>query len=117
MNSPLEPASPSSTASSDSLPDENIPSYSLSMPAPAPSSGPGLFQASAKRRLGHASGARDPKSRRREDVIARKGPWVDPREDGIPRRQKEEFIDVPLTEALKKKIGDPFDEDIIKNAS
>ncbi|TFY79605.1 hypothetical protein EWM64_g4402 [Hericium alpestre] len=114
MNSPIEPASPVSTASSDSL-GEDVPQFALNQPTVQ------ATQSSAKRRLGPASNTRDPKTRRREEFNSRKGVMhVEAgREEGGSgsRRPKEDLLDVHLVESLRRRIGDPFDDDIIKNVS
>jgi len=32
-------------------------------------------------------------------------------------RQKEELVDIPLAEALKRQFGDPFDDTILKRSA
>ncbi|KAI0056275.1 hypothetical protein BV25DRAFT_1921102 [Artomyces pyxidatus] len=124
MNSPPEPASPISSASTDSLPldREELQPAEAQLAAIPSSSQSGTAAESTttkiagKRRLpistGKASNNRDSKSRRREEAGPRKGVW-----DSKEGRQKEDLIDVQISDTLKRRIGDPFDEDMIKNAS
>ncbi|KAI0044418.1 hypothetical protein FA95DRAFT_1562285 [Auriscalpium vulgare] len=121
MNSPIEPASPISSSSTESLllDDREPVAAPHDPPAQESSAHPHSTapKSAAKRRLplnaGRASGNRDAKTRRREDIPSRKGTW-DGKDLG---RMKEDFIDLALSDQLKNRIGDPFDEDIIKGAS
>ncbi|KAI0769813.1 hypothetical protein C8Q74DRAFT_1218343 [Fomes fomentarius] len=73
-----------------------------------------------KRRLpgglmfGGGSGARDPKSRRKE-VRGPGGTW----DQGLgpARGHRDDLVDSQLVEQLRNQFGDPFDETIVKNAS
>ncbi|KAF8262283.1 hypothetical protein EI94DRAFT_1809018 [Lactarius quietus] len=118
MNSPLEPASPASS-SSESLTDDVAipPDYLLSSVRAA--FGPDhSTKGVAKRRLPGGStkttGNRDSKARRREEGSYGKGGPPDRRD---PTKGKTDLLDVALFEALRKKIGDPFDDDLIKRAA
>ncbi|ETW81610.1 hypothetical protein HETIRDRAFT_451358 [Heterobasidion irregulare TC 32-1] len=147
MNSPIEPDSPASSASSDTQPGEetaNIPNISIG-PAVGSQTHAIFARASAatKRRLpsgaGHSTSARDSKSRRKENLGGSKkhafvSDWVEGKVS--ESRQKEDFIDGQLSEALKKTrrlaavspthlrcplsravIQDPFDDEFIIAAS
>ena len=113
MNSPIEPDSPASSASSDTQPGEetaNIPSISIGPTVGSQTHA--IFAratASTKRRLpsgaGHSTSARDSKSRRKENLGgSKKHPFVSDWVEGkaSESRQKEDFIDGQLSEALKK---------------
>lgn len=128
MNSPIEPDSPASSASSDTQPGEetaNIPSISIGPTVGSQTHA--IFAratASTKRRLpsgaGHSTSARDSKSRRKENLGgSKKHPLVSDWVEGkaSESRQKEDFIDGQLSEALKKIIQDPFDDEFIIAAS
>ncbi|KAI0322026.1 hypothetical protein OF83DRAFT_1167931 [Amylostereum chailletii] len=122
MNSPLEPASPASSISSEGFPiDEDLSMLPPNISDNAAfhrhtftSEGPKSF---AKRRLPGGAGAgssnRDTKSRRREDSAGSRKQWG---AEGKEGRRGDELLDTALMESLKKKIGDPFDESIIKGA-
>ncbi|KAG9226542.1 hypothetical protein CCMSSC00406_0005791 [Pleurotus cornucopiae] len=128
MNSPPEPASPStSTPSSGSPPPEEITfqvpeSQSSSSFAAGVgqllsnfvggSSNSGPAGASSKRRLpaggsfGNAS-SRDPKSRRRDDP-RKYGSGGGPNWAEGPKREKEDLVDQHVVDLLRNQLGDPF---------
>ncbi|KAI0916746.1 hypothetical protein AcW1_007888 [Taiwanofungus camphoratus] len=120
MESPREPASPSSSSTSGSPPpEERVPDEStfINMSSASSLSGP------PKRRLGPSPfgggpNARETKSRRREDNMMRKmGPAIwDSREAGMVR-PKDDLVDQPLVDNLRKQFGDPFDDSIVKKAA
>ena len=91
MDTPIEPGSPVSSVSSDSIMEDDIPMLSQ------PERDRPERSLAAKRRLaGGASGRdRDTKARRRED--SGKGPETS--KDGRPR---EEYLDVPLADYIRK---------------
>ncbi|KAH9997916.1 hypothetical protein BJV77DRAFT_959946 [Russula vinacea] len=72
----------------------------------------------AKRRLPggttKTTSNRDSKARRREEGSQRKGGGSDRRD---ANKGKDDLLDVPLFELLKKKIGDPLNDDVIKRAA
>jgi len=72
----------------------------------------------AKRRLPGGSSKttsnRDSKARRREEGGQRKGGPSDRRDLG---KAKDDLLDVALFEHLKKRIGDPPNDDMIKRAA
>ncbi|VDC00743.1 unnamed protein product [Peniophora sp. CBMAI 1063] len=104
MDTPIEPGSPASSASSDSIIDDDIPMLSQ----PERDSRPERSSLAAKRRLAGGAGGRDrdTKARRREDS----GKGAEGPKEGRPR---EEYLDVALADYIRKLIKDPFDEDII----
>ncbi|KAI0251986.1 hypothetical protein BJV78DRAFT_1206142 [Lactifluus subvellereus] len=124
MNSPLEPASPASS-SSESLTDDVAQSQDYSAPAASEKAERSSFitntfafaKSVAKRRLPGGStkttGNRDSKARRREGSHRKGGP-PDRRD---PTKGKDDLLDVALFEALKRKIGDPLNDDLIKRAA
>ncbi|KAI0036549.1 hypothetical protein K488DRAFT_81995 [Vararia minispora EC-137] len=110
MNSPLEPASPVSSVSSvDSvilLDDDPMLHESQTSSNPRPL---------AKRRMPPSSG-RDAKARRRETGQTVGAPG-NAKKEGKERREREEYVDAALAEALRKKIGDPFDDELLARSS
>ncbi|KAI0004540.1 hypothetical protein BJV74DRAFT_381255 [Russula compacta] len=125
MNSPLEPASPASS-SSGSLTDDVPMSHEYSGSAAHDKPERSGFLANslafaksvAKRRLPGGSSKttsnRDSKARRREEGSQRRGGPSDRRD---PTKGKDDLLDVALFEQLKKKIGDPLNDDFIKRAA
>jgi hypothetical protein len=121
MNSPLGPASPASS-SSESLTDDGT--IAREYPLSSERSGFGVdhllnsTKSVAKRRLPGSSskstGNRDPKARRREEGSYGKGGPPDRRD---PAKGKTDLLDVALFEALRKKLGDPFNDDRTKRAA
>ncbi|EPS98483.1 hypothetical protein FOMPIDRAFT_1051514 [Fomitopsis schrenkii] len=80
---------------------------------------------SSKRRGGVGSGARDAKSRRREDsygsgVGRRSGQsssfQFDQRDTGSSLRQKDELVDSSQVDTLRAQFGDPFDDRIFNTS-
>ncbi|KAF9469388.1 hypothetical protein BDZ94DRAFT_1244331 [Collybia nuda] len=133
MNSPPEPGSPSlSTPSSGSPPPEEINaqasgSTSTHLMNTITSHLTSTFSgSSSKRRLpggsgyGASSSNRDPKTRRRGDTGRGQGGdrsgggsnWDNSKETG--RREKDDLVDNGIVEFLRKEIGDPFQDSIIK---
>lgn len=133
MNSPADPASPSSTSSS-SLPPEDIQLIDQFAPSGFPH--PSELQTSlAKRRL-PATGAhtRESKTRKKDDTSGRRqGQWTE-MQGGT--KQKDELVDTDVVERLRKgrcsqkqfatsvddlhfrsEFGDPFDESSLKTLS
>ncbi|KDQ33047.1 hypothetical protein PLEOSDRAFT_1099030 [Pleurotus ostreatus PC15] len=119
MNSPPEPASPStSTPSSGSPPPEEInfqvpeSQSSGSFAAGGDRATLGPAGASSKRRLpaggsfGNAS-SRDPKSRRRDDP-RKYGSGGGPNWAEGPKREKEDLVDQHVVDLLRNQLGDPF---------
>jgi len=124
-HSPPEPASPASS-STDSLDDD--------VPIPHEYSGSATHEKAerssfitntfafaksvAKRRLPggttKTTSNRDPKARRREEGGQRRGGPSDRRD---PTKGKDDLLDVALFEHLKKKIGDPINDDMIKRVA
>jgi len=125
MNSPLEPASPASS-STESLDDDvhMTQEYSGSTSHEKPERSSFLAnsfafaKSVAKRRLPGGSSKttsnRDSKARRREEGSQRKGGPSDRRDSN---KGKDDLLDVALFEQLKKKIGDPLNDDAIKLAA
>jgi len=120
MNSPLDPGSPTDSAStSGTPPPEEIVTGNNQGDS---RSGLGLFQlanhitaaftgSSSKRRnpssgtSGAGSSARDPKLRRRGD--GSRSTW-ETRDPQGTRKEKEELVDASIVDYLRKEIGDPF---------
>ncbi|KAF8478119.1 hypothetical protein DFH94DRAFT_753801 [Russula ochroleuca] len=126
MNSPLEPASPASS-STESLEDDAPMSHEYAASAntheKAERSGFisntfAFAKSVAKRRLPSGTtkttSNRDSKARRREEGSQRKGGASDRRD---PNKGKDDLLDVQLFELLKKKIGDPLNDEMIKRAA
>ncbi|KAI0269810.1 hypothetical protein BC834DRAFT_863479 [Gloeopeniophorella convolvens] len=125
MNSPLEPASPASS-STESLTDDIALTQEFSTSAYDRSerSGPvshlisSFTRGVGKRRLPGGStkttSNRDSKARRREEGSYRKGGPPDRRDN---TKGRDEYLDTALFDALKSKLGDPFDDDVIKNSA
>ncbi|KAK7690250.1 hypothetical protein QCA50_006905 [Cerrena zonata] len=121
--------SPDIGSASDSSDDthDNFADDSWSFPnTKAPESYPSNRASSAKRRFGpgiHGPiGARDVKSRRREEPgPSRKqgGLWMESGYGGqmMQTGKKEELIDSALVETLRQRFGDPFDDRPLKQAS
>jgi hypothetical protein len=122
-----EPGSPAaSTPSSGSPPPEEFPEESQSKSSSWASTLTNALNprglAPGKRRQPPAgssvgSSARDPKSRRREEGNVRKqsnGPGGAVWGEG---KSKDELVDLALVERLRKELGDPFDETVIKQAA
>ncbi|KAH8998604.1 hypothetical protein EDB84DRAFT_1451850 [Lactarius hengduanensis] len=121
MHSPLEPASPASSSSESLTDDIATQEYHLSAAterAERSAYGHPSAKGVAKRRLPGGStkttGNRDSKARRREEGSYGKGGPPDRRD---PTKGKTDLLDVALFDALRKKIGDPFDDDLIKRAA
>jgi len=128
MNSPPEPASPVSSASSDSVVldddmqiiDDVSPTLAI-IASSATATVSDSTRTQAKRRLPQSAGAasrdRDPKARRREDsgLSSGKGDAKDNFHSG--RGQREDWLDLQLAEHLRRTIGDPFDDDMLVSAS